>query len=121
MKDNNKDMVCTSVEITDGHSISLDGITEREIRNLMMYANGNVTCGMGAVSYLEQERGYVRLDELGDDGLPMVRINGYTVSATEAYCNERYGRLKKKLCDRLNVPYYVRLDLRQILMDIIRG
>ena len=91
------------------------GITEDEIRMLIDYRDGNVTCGMGAVSYLEQDRGYTRLDELGDDCLPMVKISRYKMTATEAYCYERYHRLKKKICDKLGVPYYVQLDLDWIL------
>ena len=91
------------------------GITEVEIRMLIDYRDGNVTCGIGAVSFLEQDRGYTRLDELGDDCLPMVKISRYKMTATEAYCYERYHRLKKKICDKLGVPYYVQLDLDWIL------
>lgn len=40
------------------------GITEREIKWLIDYRDGNVTCGMGAVSFLEDEGGYTRLTEL---------------------------------------------------------
>ena len=90
------------------------GITEDEIRMLIDYRDGNVTCGMGAVSYLE-ERGYTRLDELGDDCLPKVEINGNNMSATEAFCYEQYHQFKKVLCDKLGVPYYVQLDLEWML------
>ena len=90
------------------------GITEDEIRMLIDYRDGNVTCGMAVVLFLE-ERGYTRLDELGDDCLPMVKISRYKMTATEAYCYERYHQLKKKICDKLGVPYYVQLDLDWIL------
>lgn len=91
------------------------GITEDEIRMLIDYREGNVTCGMGVVLFLEQERGYTRLDELGDDCLPMVKISRYKMTATEAYCYERYHQFKKKICDKLGVPYYVQLDLDWML------
>ena len=91
------------------------GITEDEIRMLIDYRDGNVTCGMGATSYLEQYRGYTLLNELGDDCLPRVEINGNKMSTTEAYCYERYHQLKKKICDKLGVPYYVQLDLDWML------
>lgn len=90
-------------------------ITEDEIRMLIDYREGNVTCGMGVVLFLEQERGYTRLDELGDDCLPMVKISRYKMTATEAYCYERYHQFKKKICDKLGVPYYVQLDLDWML------
>ena len=90
------------------------GITEDEIRMLIDYRDGNVTCGMGAVLFLE-ERGYTRLDELGDDCLPMVKISRYKMTATEAYCYERYHQYKKIICDKLGVPYYVQLDLDWML------
>ena len=60
------------------------GITEDEIRMLIDYRDGNITCGMGATSFLEDERGYTRLNELGDDCLPRVEINGNKMSTTEA-------------------------------------
>ena len=91
------------------------GITEREIKWLINYRDGNVTCGIGAVSFLEQDRGYTRLDELGDDCLPMVKISRYKMTATEAYCYERYHQYKKIICDKLGVPYYVQLDLDWML------
>ena len=90
------------------------GITEDEIRMLIDYRDGNVTCGMGVVLFLE-ERGYTRLDELGDDCLPKVEINGNNMSATEAFCYEQYHQFKKVLCDKLGVPYYVQLDLDWML------
>ena len=90
------------------------GITEDEIRMLIDYRDGNVTCGMGVVLFLE-ERGYIRLDELGDDCLPRVEINGNKMSATEAFCYEQYHQFKKVLCDKLGVPYYVQLDLEWML------
>ena len=91
------------------------GITEDEIRMLIDYRDGNVTCGMGATSFLEDERGYTRLDELGDDCLPRVEINGNKMSTTEAYCYEQYHQYKKIICDKLGVPYYIQLDLEWIL------
>ena len=90
------------------------GITEVEIRMLIDYRDGNITCGMGATSFLE-ERGYTRLDELGDDCLPRVEINGNKMSTTEAYCYERYHQYKKIICNKLGVPYYVQLDLEWML------
>ena len=90
------------------------GITEDEIRMLIDYRDGNVTCGMGVVLFLE-ERGYTCLDELGDDCLPKVEINGNKMSATEAFCYEQYHQFKKVLCDKLGVPYYVQLDLEWML------
>ena len=90
------------------------GITEDEIRMLIDYRDGNVTCGMGVVLSLE-ERGYTRLNELGDDCLPRVEINGNKMSATEAFCYEQYHQFKKVICDKLGVPYYVQLDLEWIL------
>ena len=91
------------------------GITEDEIRMLIDYRDGNITCGMGATSFLEDERGYTRLNELGDDCLPRVEINGNKMSTTEAYCYERYHQYKKIICDKLDVPYYVQLDLEWML------
>ena len=91
------------------------GITADEIRKLMDHRDLNVACGMGATSFLEDERGYTRLNELGCDCLPGVEINGHKMSTTEAYCYERYHQLKKKICDKLGVPYYVQLDLEWIL------
>ena len=91
------------------------GITEDEIRMLIDYRDGNVTCGMGVVLFLEDERGYTRLDELGDDCLPKVEINGNNMPATEAFCYEQYHQFKKVLCDKLGVPYYVQLDLEWML------
>ena len=91
------------------------GITEVEIRMLIDYRDGNITCGMGATSFLEDERGYTRLNELGDDCLPMVKISRYKMTATEAYCYERYHQYKKIICDKLGVPYYVQLDLDWML------
>ena len=91
------------------------GITEDEIRMLIDYRDGNVTCGMGATSFLEYERGYTRLNELGDDCLPRVEINGNKMSTTEAYCYERYHQYKKIICNKLGVPYYVQLDLEWML------
>ena len=91
------------------------GITEDEIRMLIDYRDGNVTCGMGATSFLEDERGYTRLNELGDDCLPRVEINGNKMSTTEAFCYEQYHQFKKVICDKLGVPYYVQLDLDWIL------
>ena len=90
------------------------GITEDEIRMLIDYRDGNVTCGMAVVLFLE-ERGYTRLNELGDDCLPRVEINGNKMSATEAFCYEQYHQFKKVLCDKLGVPYYVQLDLEWML------
>ena len=81
------------------------GITEREIKWLIDYRDGNVTCGMAVVLFLE-EIGYTRLDELGDDCLPMVKISRHKMTATEAYCYERYHQLKKKICDKLGVINY---------------
>ena len=91
------------------------GITEDEIRMLIDYRDGNITCGMGATSFLEDERGYTRLNELGDDCLPRVEINGNKMSTTEAYCYERYHQYKKIICNKLGVPYYVQLDLEWML------
>ena len=91
------------------------GITEDEIRMLIDYRDGNVTCGMAVVLFLEDERGYNRLNELGDDCLPKVEINGNKMSATEAFCYEQYHQFKKVICDKLGVPYYVQLDLDWIL------
>ena len=91
------------------------GITENEIRMLIDYRDGNITCGMGATSFLEDERGYTRLNELGDDCLPRVEINGNKMSTTEAYCYEQYHQYKKIICDKLGVPYYIQLDLEWIL------
>ena len=91
------------------------GITEVEIRMLIDYRDGNITCGMGATSFLEDERGYTRLNELGDDCLPRVEINGNKMSTTEAFCYEQYHQFKKVLCDKLGVPYYVQLDLEWML------
>ena len=91
------------------------GITEVEIRMLIDYRDGNITCGMGATSFLEDERGYTRLNELGDDCLPMVKISRYKMTATEAYCYERYHQYKKIICNKLGVPYYVQLDLDWML------
>ena len=91
------------------------GITEDEIRMLIDYRDGNVTCGMAVVLFLEDERGYTRLNELGDDCLPRVEINGNKMSATEAFCYEQYHQFKKMICDKLGVPYYVQLDLEWIL------
>ena len=91
------------------------GITEDEIRMLIDYRDGNITCGMGATSFLEDERGYTRLNELGDDCLPKVEINGNNMSATEAFCYEQYHQFKKVICDKLGVPYYVQLDLDWML------
>ena len=90
------------------------GITEFEIRMLIDYRDGNVTCGMAVVSFLE-ERGYTRLNRLGNDCLPKVEINGNKMSATKAYCYERYHQYKKIICDKLGVPYYVQLDLDWML------
>lgn len=90
------------------------GITENEIRMLIDYRDGNVRCGMGAVSLLE-ERGYTRLKSLGNDCLPKVEIDGNKMSATEAYCYEQYHQYKKVICDKLGVPYYVQLDLEWML------
>lgn len=90
------------------------GITEDEIRMLIDYRDGNVTCGMVVVLFLE-EIGYTRLDELGDDCLPRVEINGNKMSATEAFCYEQYHQFKKVLCDKLGIPYYVQLDLEWML------
>ena len=92
------------------------GITEVEIRMLIDYRDGNITCGMGATSFLEDERGYTRLNELGDDCLPRVEINGNKMSTTEAYCYERYHQYKKIICDKLGVPYYAQLDLEWMLI-----
>ena len=97
------------------HEFLENGITEDEIRLLIDYRDGNVTCGMGATSFLEDERGYTRLDELGDDCLPRVEINGNKMSTTEAYCYEQYHQYKKIICDKLGVPYYIQLDLEWIL------
>ena len=91
------------------------GITADEIRKLMDYRDLNVACGIVATSFLENERGYTRLNELGCDCLPGVEINGHKMSTTEAYCYERYHQLKKKICDKLGVPYYVQLDLEWVL------
>ena len=91
------------------------GITEDEIRMLIDYRDGNVTCGMAVVLFLEDERGYTRLNELGDDCLPRVEINGNKMSATEAFCYEQYHQFKKVICDKLGVPYYVQLDLDWML------
>ena len=91
------------------------GITEVEIRMLIDYRDGNITCGMAATSFLEDERGYTRLNELGDDCLPRVEINGNKMSTTEAYCYERYHQYKKIICNKLGVPYYVQLDLEWML------
>ena len=91
------------------------GITEVEIRMLIDYRDGNITCGMGATSFLEDERGYTRLNELGNDCLPRVEINGNKMSTTEAYCYEQYHQYKKIICDKLGVPYYIQLDLEWIL------
>ena len=91
------------------------GITENEIRMLIDYRDGNITCGMGATSFLEDERGYTRLNELGNDCLPRVEINGNKMSTTEAYCYEQYHQYKKIICDKLGVPYYIQLDLEWIL------
>ena len=41
--------------------------------------------------------------------------SGNKMSTTEAYCYERYHQLKKKICDKLGVPYYVQLDLDWML------
>lgn len=90
------------------------GITEVEIRMLIDYRDGNVTCGMAVVLFLEK-RGYTRLDELGDDCLPRVEINGNKMSATEAFCYEQYHQFKKVICDKLGVPYYIQLDLDWML------
>lgn len=90
------------------------GITEDEIRMLIDYRDGNVTCGMCVVLFLE-EIGYTRLDELGDDCLPKVEINGNKMSATEAFCYEQYHQFKKVICDKLGVPYYIQLDLDWML------
>ena len=91
------------------------GITEDEIRMLIDYRDGNVTCGMAVVLFLEDERGYTRLNELGDDCLPRVEINGNKMSATEAFCYEQYHQFKKVICDKLGVPYYIQLDLEWML------
>lgn len=91
------------------------GITENEIRMLIDYRDGNITCGMGATSFLEDEIGYTHLNELGNDCLPRVEINGNKMSTTEAYCYEQYHQYKKIICDKLGVPYYIQLDLEWIL------
>lgn len=70
---------------------------------------------MGATSFLEDEIGYTRLNELGNDCLPRVEINGNKMSTTEAYCYEQYHQYKKIICDKLGVPYYIQLDLEWIL------
>lgn len=91
------------------------GITEREIRELIRCRDGNITCSMGATSFLEQERGYARTEKTAVDDLPMVEIDGNEMTTTEAYCRERYNDLKKKVCDKIGAPYYVQLNLEWML------
>jgi len=92
------------------------GVTKDEIKELISYRDGCVSIGPAELELLKNLGYHLTYPEVDEESNEVhACIDGDIMTAAEAYCYERYADLKKKVCDKLNVPYYVQLDLDWML------
>lgn len=92
------------------------GVTKEEIEELISYRDGCVNIGPLELEFLKSLGYRLEYPKPDDESYEVYAfIDGNTMTATEAYCYERYAELKKKVCDKLGVQYYVQLDLDWML------
>lgn len=90
-------------------------ISEDTIKSMIDYRNGNVDVGPLELEFLKN-LGYILSDSSLDEEVVATSKDGeHWMTATQAYCYERYAALKKKVCEKLNIPVYVQLDLEYML------
>lgn len=93
-------------------------ISEDIIQSMIDYRDGNVDVGPLELKFLKN-LGYVLSNPLPDEENEEVvatsKDGEHWMTATQAYCYERYAALKKKVCEKLNIPVYVQLDLEYML------
>lgn len=96
----------------------MNKVSKEELEELKSYRDGYVEVGPLELEFLKN-LGYTLTtptpDEESEDVIATTKDGSEFMTATQAYCYERYAALKKKICEKLGLPIYIQLDIEYML------